>query len=233
MNKLRLLFALTALWATLATLQAQTRHMVVYRTDGTRVAVDIATIDSIRVEELPYGGHDYVDLGLSVMWAANNVGAATPAQSGHFYAWGETGPKDDYSEERYLYYVNEQYTHIGTDIAATRYDAAQAVMGNGWRMPTLAEAEELVTQCEWTPDTLDGVAGYRVTGPVGTSIFLPAAGCCRGTKPEDTGIKGYYWTSTRSATLQSAAHNINFAGYAGQWTASRSYGFSVRAVHAR
>ena len=38
------------------------------------------------------GGHDYVDLGLSVNWATCNVGADKPEDSGDFFAWGETSP---------------------------------------------------------------------------------------------------------------------------------------------
>lgn len=35
-------------------------------------------------------GHEYVDLGLSVMWATCNVGATTPTEYGDYYAWGDT-----------------------------------------------------------------------------------------------------------------------------------------------
>ncbi|MDE7377334.1 MAG: hypothetical protein K2N13_00020 [Paraprevotella sp.] len=232
MKQVRLILACLCVCCT-AVLSAQTRHMVVYRTDGTRVSMDIATIDSIRIEEPPYGGREYVDLGLSVLWAACNVGAGHPGESGAYYAWGETEPKDDYSEDRYLYYVYEQYQSIGADICGTKYDAASAVWGEGWRMPTLAEAEELGNQCSWTWTTQDGVNGYRVTGPSGASIFLPAAGYYSETEQLGAGQAGYYWTGTQSAALRSAAHNLNFTGYTGRWTASRAYGFPVRAVHSR
>ena len=42
-------------------------------------------------------GHDYVDLGLSVKWATMNLGAAKISDPGGYYAWGETGKKDDYT----------------------------------------------------------------------------------------------------------------------------------------
>ncbi|WP_290091377.1 PEGA domain-containing protein, partial [uncultured Muribaculum sp.] len=38
-------------------------------------------------------GHEYVDLGLSVKWAACNVGASSPEDYGNYYAWGETATK--------------------------------------------------------------------------------------------------------------------------------------------
>ena len=39
------------------------------------------------------GGHDFVDLGLSVRWATTNLGAAKADDRGDFYAWGETQTK--------------------------------------------------------------------------------------------------------------------------------------------
>lgn len=35
-------------------------------------------------------GHEYVDLGLSVMWATCNIGASKPEEYGDYYAWGDT-----------------------------------------------------------------------------------------------------------------------------------------------
>ena len=44
-------------------------------------------------------GHVWVDLGLpsGTKWATCNVGAASPEDYGHYFAWGETSPKSDYS----------------------------------------------------------------------------------------------------------------------------------------
>ena len=41
-------------------------------------------------------GHEYVDLGLSVKWAAMNLGAAKIDDLGGYFAWGETDNKEDY-----------------------------------------------------------------------------------------------------------------------------------------
>ena len=43
-------------------------------------------------------------------------------------------------------------------------------------MPTKAEQDELRNNCTWTWTTQNGVNGYKVVGPNGNSIFLPAAG---------------------------------------------------------
>lgn len=230
MKHLKIIFTALCLFG-VAALQAQ--NMVVYHTDGTRTTIAVSAIDSIRFEEPPYGGYAFADLGLSVLWASYNVGAESAAQTGKYYAWGETTSKRDYSESNYRYYVNDQYQSIGTNICGTKYDAARVLWGEGWRMPSLEEINELTSQCTWTWTTTDGVNGYRVTGPSGASIFLPAAGYNTGTEPTGVGQKGFYWCGTQSAKLLSAAHNINFTGYTGQWTASRAYGFSIRPVHDR
>ena len=47
---------------------------------------------------------EYVDLGLSVMWATTNLGATEPEGYGDYYAWGETEEKSIYSGENYKYY---------------------------------------------------------------------------------------------------------------------------------
>lgn len=68
------------------------------------------------------------------------------------------------------------------------YDAATANWGVTWRMPTTAELAELMNECEW-----EFVGnGYKVTGPNGNSIFLPAAGYRSGEKQYGNGFAGYY-----------------------------------------
>ena len=44
---------------------------------------------------------EYVDLGLSVKWATMNIGADTLTDPGTYFAWGETGNKDDYTWDTY------------------------------------------------------------------------------------------------------------------------------------
>ena len=45
---------------------------------------------------------DYVDLGVgNFMIATKNLGAKRPEDTGDFFAWGETAPKEDYSWESY------------------------------------------------------------------------------------------------------------------------------------
>ena len=174
--------------------------------------------------------HQVVDLGLSVKWSVCNLDGNAPHDYGSLYSWGETSSKANYSESRYKYYSKGQYQYIGTNICGTVYDAARVLWGGHWRLPTRAEVKELTTLCTWTPDEVEGVEGYRVTGPTGNSIFLPSAGYQDSTERKETGTGGFYWTGTLNRDMPSSAYNINFRGYDAEWSASRAYGFSIRPV---
>lgn len=119
-------------------------------------------------------GHDYVDLGLSVKWATCNVGASYPEDYGSYYAWGEIQTKPEYNSLTYA------YVDVNGISGNSRYDVASAQWGSSWRLPTFTEIEELQNLCKWEWITIGGHEGYRVVGPNGNSIFLPAAGYRRG-----------------------------------------------------
>ena len=137
-----------------------------------------------------HNGHERVDLGLSVLWATCNVGASSPSDYGNYYAWGETKTKSSYMADN-----SRTDEVIMSDISGnTRYDAATANWGGGWRMPTKEEFEELLDKCNWQWTSQGGRKGYKVTGPNGNSIFLPAAGWRLRTSLI-SGDGGYYWSS--------------------------------------
>lgn len=178
------------------------------------------------------GYHQMVDLGLSVNWATCNVGATTPSETGIFYAWGETYIKGDFTESSYQYYNGYEYINIGTNIAGTSYDVARAEWGGSWRMPSQAEMQELVSNCNWYWTTVDGIDGYRVTGPNGNSIFLPAAGWYSDDELKGYDIGGNYWTSSVPSGNSSTAYFLEF--YSDNDYSvdpfSRYTGFSIRPV---
>ena len=133
----------------------------------------------------------YVDLGLSIMWATCNVGASSPEEAGNYYAWAEKSTKSSYEEDN-----STSYGVYRSDITGnSSYDVATAMLGGSYRMPTRAEAQELVDDCTWTYTSLNGTSGYKITGPSGNSIFLPITGYYDyGEISYDA--YGYYWTST-------------------------------------
>lgn len=174
-----------------------------------------------------------VDLGLSVNWASWNVGATAPEEYGNYYAWGEVRPRNNYTKDSYIYYNGDgKYTNIGGDICSTSYDVAHVKWGNGWRMPTRDECNELMNKCSWTWTTINGTPGQKISGSNGKSIFLPAAGHISGTKKESLGLYGNYWTGSLILENDDYSHYLYFGLQGSLWSywRGRFYGFSVRPV---
>ena len=174
-------------------------------------------------------GHDWVDLGLpsGLKWATCNVGATTPEGYGFYYAWGETTTKTSYDQSNSVTY-GQQMSDISGNAT---YDAARADWGSTWRMPTIAEMQELRGNCTWTWTSQNGVNGMRVTGPNGNSIFLPAAGYYYGSSRYIVGEDGLYWSSTPDASSTTPAVRLVFyGGYHSMSWNDRYYGCTVRPV---
>ncbi|MBR5983080.1 MAG: carboxypeptidase regulatory-like domain-containing protein [Bacteroidales bacterium] len=138
------------------------------------------------------GDHYYVNLGLpsGTMWASTNIGATTTEELGTEYAWGETTSKDNYEWDNYNYcngaynsltkycnnseYGNGGFTDSLTTLEAND-DAAVVNWGEEWIMPSQADIQELIDNCNTTWITINGIRGMLVTSNSnGNSIFLPA-----------------------------------------------------------
>lgn len=163
---------------------------------------------------------DAVDLGLSVKWASWNVGASSPEEYGIYFAWGETVPKDNYDWSTYKYGTLNFSKYNSTDGLAQlelEDDAAHVTWGKGWRMPTHDEELELANKCSWESTELNGISGYKITGPNGNSIFMPRGGlydgtdyACDGTNLSNVNYGGWYWSSTLNSTGSSYAQGLCF-----------------------
>lgn len=197
--------------------------------------VTVTTVDGEMTAECEVtvlqiiNGHEYVDLGLSVKWATCNVGAENPWDYGDYFAWGEIAPKDEYTIDNSLTCGVEMPDISGNP----EYDAARANWGGTWRIPTGMEMDELLADCTWEWTTEQDVTGYRVTGPNGNSIFLPAAGSYSGSSLYSAGNYGYYWSSTPygSDTEYAYAYSLYFYSSNQSWNwDDRDYGESIRPV---
>ena len=190
-----------------------------------------------------------IDLGLSVRWASFNLGASRPQEYGGYFAWGETEPKNAYGNSTYKwsmasynqltkYCTNRSYGYNGFTDGMSELspedDAVRTHLGGDWRMPTKTEMSELINQCTWSSTVLNGVNGWRVTGPNGNTIFLPAAGGWSDSGScDDPGIFGHYWSSNMDTSLQT--HAYSFRLYSNDVSISsgdspRSLGYSIRPV---
>lgn len=91
-----------------------------------------------------------VDMGLSVKWSSCDLGADDPFQDAWYFTFLSLTPiKFDsslYGDGYYDSYMsNEEFNDLcPEDIAGTEFDPATYYLGGKWRMPTLAEVQELM-----------------------------------------------------------------------------------------
>lgn len=112
-------------------------------------------------------------------------------------------------------------------------DAARVLWGNGWRMPTRADVAELVQNCTFEWETVEGVIGVRLTSKInGNSLFFPACGDRGNGDIHWVGQQGYYWTSTIDVTNTSYACYLVYSHQYGvyPWSSWRFGGRNIRPV---
>ncbi len=203
-----------------------------------------AMLISANVSAETHAGKEYVDLGLSVMWATCNVGAENPEEYGDYFAWGETEVKtsgfawtgyslcDGNNSSINKYNSSDNLTQL-----LSEDDAATVNWGNGWRMPTKAEFDEIFDKdnCSWDWQTNynnSGHSGYLITskkdGYTANSIFLPTAGHIDGSTHYNIGNYTSYWSS--SLCENNYPRNAYYLGLGEVTYGSRCYGRSVRPV---
>lgn len=172
------------------------------------------------------GGMKFVDLGLpsGTLWADRNIGANAPEECGNYFRFGTPFPYTAYSPE---------YKHEDIDdaIDGTRRDAATLYLGKEYRTPTLDQINEIIDCCTWKWTKEKNINGYRITGPNGNSIFLPAAGYRDRSSDSlfNVGSYGYYWSATPSGAHLGRSLRFNSCCW-GCDDYNRTEGFSIRAV---
>lgn len=227
-------------------------------------------------------GHEWVDLGLSVLWASMNVGAETPSGRGISCCWANPysggGYNSDYWCSQAFYIDSNNKPHLAQyskyqvddgDLAEPYYsvdtiktmdddgyehveyeytftgdgktnverddDAVFRAWGNGWRLPSKEEYQELIDNCEFEYVNLDGIPGYKVKSNINNqNIFFPNVQFVN-EYGNHTGYVCNYWTSNLT-TSSRYAHMMDFQYHTGYGNlqevraTSRSYGLGVRGV---
>ncbi len=198
-------------------------------------------------------------------WAETNIGAENPWNFGYYFWWGDTvGYKREndawvtsdeslsgfaFDEKSTPIWNKHPFDLLGkgwvtilsrgwftTDYVLTpEHDAAHVQWGDGWRMPTKQELNNLCKKCDWTWTDMEGVNGYVVRGRgdyASASIFLPAAGYGNGLSLNDAGSYGGYWSSVPDSDGYDAWRLYFSSGYhdTSSYLHYRYYGQSVRPV---
>lgn len=218
--------------------------------DGEINIADVNAIIAIILgsNEQPEPEHEWVDLGLpsGTLWATMNIGANAPEEYGDYFAWGETEPKDDYNwnTNKWGYYDENSKLHITKYNTNSGYgpvdnkieldtedDAAYVNWGSSWRMPTMVQIKELINKCSWEWTTRNGINGYRVIGPNGNELFLPATGYRYNSSLYYSYFEGHYWSRDLYDIYPDGAYRLRIAeGVRNCNVYNRYFGYAVRAV---
>ena len=214
-------------------------------TDGSGVVATCKVVVGTR--------HEYVDLGLpsGMLWATCNIGAERPEDIGMYFAWGDI---KGYAKSENHWFTWDYYKWCrGSETSMTKYctssgygqvdfivellpedDAATAIWGKEWRMPTSQDFRELCnseyTTSEWL--TVNGVKGRMITSNVnGNSIFMPAGGRRYNAEIGFMEEEGNYWSSSLIYHLSAGAEffDIN-ATRMTQSLGPRYMGLTIRPV---
>lgn len=231
-----------------------------------------SNIDTISDSEIKSLFIETVDLGLpsGLLWATCNLGADKPEDYGLYFQWADTkGYKGACSESEsdgnddlhYFLWSKYKYCDGQQDVKLTKYctrdawgtldnktviepedDAAVAMFGGQWRMPTSTEFRELIdnTVPGDGANSYGWINNYNSSGVNGilrksktndNTIFFPAPGQCNANVISSAGSSSNYWTnslgnttSTNGVFMQSNYAMVVFGDM------SRFIGLPIRAV---
>ena len=204
-----------------------------------------------------------VDLGLpsGTLWANMNVGATSPLDDGLYFAYGETtGCTSDTSDGHVFNWSTYKYCN-GTKNSIWKYcttsisgavddkttlepkdDAAYVNWGDGWRIPTKVEMQELIDNTQKYFYSKNGVRILQLTSKKnGKMIELPFSGNRYNSTISNQGTAARYWTSTVRLTSdgnteaytlwasysQNKVYDVESSG------GVRCYGYPIRAVRSK
>ena len=203
-----------------------------------------------------------VDLGLpsGTLWANMNVGATSSSDDGLYFAYGETtGYTSDTSDGHVFNWTTYKYCN-GTNNSIWKYcttvnsgavdnkttlepkdDAAHENWGEGWRIPTKAEMQELIDNTYKNVYRNKGVWVLQLRSVKnGKIIELPLSGSRFDSKTSNQGTAARYWTSTVRLTPDGNTEAYTLwarqDGTVDKLESSggpRCYGYTIRAVRSK
>lgn len=239
-----------------------------------REAVETYPTDGGSVLTIPEADENlYVDLGLpsGLLWAARNIDVTQKngfAKSAYqydasFFSWGNIDPHNPTairsfnpwtwgtSDNTEPYMSSQGATIIYPNTIPASQDAAKMICGDEWLIPTTAQFDELVQNCEYinqngdiipseqtnkmvdmpTKNGTSYVRGIRLKSKInGNTIFFAACGLGINTERSARAAKGYYWTQNQNTANQSKAYYFSSSSTFRNSALIKSRGVTIRPV---
>lgn len=183
---------------------------------------------------------EWVDLGLpsGLKWRNRNIGADTEEDAGLLFAWGEiTGYANAAARNAALggtkgfgadNYTNSGAYNISEDLTSTN-DAATVILGNGARMPTRLEIQELVSNCSYSWQDRKGLL---FTSNINQkTLFIPANSFAMNNNVVNPSTGGFWSASNYSNGEYGNAYKLYIASIGPDISMTlRFFGSAIRAV---
>lgn len=190
------------------------------------------TLAAGKVYEVADKTKDFVRLWAGgPVWATKNLGATSVTGYGKYYEWGETTGYEETESHAFGNAATDGKTKLDNED-----DAAYVASSGTWRMPTIDEFDNLLSNVTYTWTTVNSKNGGtftgNTTGYTGKAIFLPGGGH-RASNPNqffDKGVGGWYWSSSLDTNYQNVRYLILNSSGSQTTYAHRHYGFLVRPV---
>ena len=204
-----------------------------------------------------------------VLWSPVNIDTARPGGFAEnafkykcsFFSWGNTDARNPNSRNTFDYnwgYVNDNEPYYEnqpygltpgaalTGNIPLASDAARAICGGSWRMPTSAEFQELVDNCDFVqadgstvidPEvtdklvTVNGVVGVYLKSKInGNRLFFACCGYGSGNGWLNRGSVGRFWSTTYNDSKTCRSLTMYAAGVVSDSTINRFVGCPIRPV---
>lgn len=216
--------------------------------------IRIASEKRIREEIIQLNEYkaNFIDLGLSVLWSADNLLSNPSRRFGSHFMWGEVKPDLwDAWKVNYKYYkgLDSRHPNFHPNIIleVLKYnnkdslleltpddDAASLYLGKGYHIPTKKQWEELFRNCraELTHENnrIGVIFRSRIQGYLDKSILIPIAEEKIDYYDFQKWVRNSYWTATRTNDAEEFAYCAVVARSGFFKELNRMYGLSIRPV---
>lgn len=169
---------------------------------------------------------DLIDMGTSVLWRSSNLGAEKGFEEGDYFSWGALNSAEYFGSDVWGYKQVIKKNISGIH----EFDAAQSILGEGYRIPTVKEWEELMRVCDFKSRTVS-IKGRKyaklVSSITNKQLLLPIIGHIEADMCQNEYAQ--YWTAEQSTgksahICQIHENNLDMT-YAPKWC-----GFPIRPV---